>query len=293
MNGIETIPQFIARFKAENFLWNSRGFLDDSLLYLYIVEDIRSLGQLPFVEQETMITITDHKGTLPADYYCLRLLMLCKGHGYEEHIQEPPIAIPTGTVREEIHRNIAWRPIDPIPTPIRTSYVTEVVTTPRGKKLYHYSHPEMVAIKNIQEVRHQSLLINRLYPRSKIGVIIKGEHIDCDAEYGFMFVKYRGLLTDEHGVPYIPDFGNGDIRTYLDATIKRRIYEQLLGNQDATGNEANSTQMWDNRVREYRKKANNELLNSVSRNRMYEEYTRETFLYPDKIQSFFKVPNRY
>lgn len=229
----------LAKFKTDFRKYNETNQIDDETVYEYYIDALEGLGALVTEETSGIVHIENYQGILPSNFYSLRGATKYEPHLMKVGCKEDEIGVLNSMVwHESVLERTYWNLCsgDCIDYTVETTDICEktfIGTIPVEK---YYNNPtELNLTKKLIKGRVSH---NHLFKHTNNNVNevnIQGKTLFTNFKKGIVYVYYDGYLQDEDGLVSFEDKGNGTVKRYLLASLKRRFIEDLITNGEAEG----------------------------------------------------------
>ena len=252
--------EFIAEIKSDFSKLDDAGLIDDLSLERDIDLALKRFGNDVTQLQDTVLEVVNGKVELPKGFFSLDVAFKCEPKGYStegtvEHntLQESNFFI------ERTQRDKEWVSCNSCCTNEKESTVVEKLYFKDYKVDFHYHRPQIMRLgKSFKKSQCAVNCRNKFVRDSPFEIVIVGNTLQANFDKGYIYMKFRGLETDEEGDVLIPDSPNGNLILYLEYFVKKRLAERLIGNGDAVHIQ-NLFQEYARQAQIYLKNASNEL----------------------------------
>lgn len=229
-----TIESFIADIKSELSSYNGAGLIDDVSIYKWVTKALLKFGANIMTLQDTVINVSNKQGVIPLNFYSMYVAYKCDKKGY--YLKEPE---SIGTLQqvyswvERVERTNHWNTCDPCCKEEEEKTIIEKVYFKDTEVEFHYHNPIMLKLgKTMKRDKCHSKCRNMIVKDSPHEIIINENTLVTNFLEGDVYMQYYGLPQDEKGKPQIPETPKGEVETYLEYHVKRKIFENILANGD-------------------------------------------------------------
>lgn len=229
-----TIESFIADIKSELSSYNSAGLIDDISIYKWVTKALLKFGSNIMTLQDTVINVDNSQGLIPTNFYSLYVAYKCDKKGYyvkdEKHIstlQQSYMWV------ERVERTNHWNTCDPCCQQEQEKTIIEKFYHKDVEAEFHYHNPVMLKLgRTMKRNSCHAKCRNMIVKDCPYEIIINEQTLFTNFPSGDVYMQYYGLPQDKEGRPMLPSTPKGEVETYLEYHVKRKIFEGLLANGD-------------------------------------------------------------
>jgi hypothetical protein len=247
-----TRKQMIAEIQSTLRPYDDAGLLDYRLLNMWIKKALKEFGGNGMVGEELTIKVENGKAKLPDNFYSLALAIRCDllGVYVEEedkvHKQTVNFYQETTEVSLDWDNTLGERPC--VKGVDCKAIVEEVYFIQRGGGIkvpasLYYNNIRPLTLKrgwNKNNCDYDCPNLN--LPQSDSEISIQGDYLQTNADFtdGFIFMRYRGIPTDDEGDLIIGETDRDNLVEYVKYVSIRKSLQELL----TKGDEPNIVQLY-------------------------------------------------
>lgn len=232
-----TIDSFIADIKSELSAYDSSGLIDDVSIYKWVMKAMLKFGANIMTLQDTVVNVKNSQALLPDNFYSLYVAYKCDKKGYyvkdKKHIDTLQQSY---TWIERVERSNKWNTCEPCCSEKTDKTIIERIYHREAEAEFHYHKPVLLKLgRTMQRDRCHAKCRNMVVKDCPHEIIINGTTLFTNFSEGDVYVQYYGLPHSETGEIMIPETPKGELETYLEYHVKRKIFENIIANQDDSG----------------------------------------------------------
>lgn len=229
-----TIDTFVADFIAENDSYYNQGLFDELMLYKWVRDALKTFGNNVTEVDTAVVEIRNKTGTLPENFHALRMGYWCEPMGY--HTKANDIVLQSSRVwTQRVEYSTEWNACEPCCQNLSEKVITEKVYLEDGQSInFYFKKPVPVKLGKVLD---QSCVSgdcpNIRIQKSPYEIVIRNNTVYTNFNKGYLFVQYYGHLTDEKGLPIIPEGSTGAIEKYVEAYVYVKLFSKIMRNSEA------------------------------------------------------------
>ena len=233
-----TRKQIIAEITTQLKQYDEAGLVDYIAIDLWIRNALREFGGNIMEAQETTIEVKNSKAQLPVNFYSLALALKCEPMGVYTKKENRSHLQSSFMYKERLEQSTYWdNQLGEVPCVEGQDckFVREeVYFHDKTKKAeFFYDNLTPLKLKNgYKKVRCDQGCPNLEFYESPYEIAIQGNFIQTNFKDGYIYLRYRGLPTDESGDIIIPEIQRNKLPEYIQYTCIRRTLQNLLLNSD-------------------------------------------------------------
>ena len=229
-----TLESFIADLKAEFSTWDSAGLIDETSIHKWINKALLKFGSNIMNLQDTVIEVNNSTGTIPSNFFSLYSAYLCdrKGHSPISKKERKVLQDSYGWI-ERVERSNKWVSCDACCVEEEEKTIIERKFFKDIEVDFYYENPTLLRLgKTFDRNTCHRECRNKIVRDCPNEIIIIGNTLQTNFREGNVYMQFYGLPQDESGNTIIPHSPKGELETYLEYHVKRKILENIIVNQD-------------------------------------------------------------
>lgn len=229
-----TLDTFVADFKAENDSYYNQGLFDELMLYKWIYDALKTFGSTITEVDTTVVEIKNKQGSLPDNFYSLRIGYWCEPMGY--CTKAPDKVLQSSRVwTQRVEYSTEWNACEPCCQELKEKVITEKVYLEDNHSAdFYFRTPIPVKLgKVLDRTCIGGDCLNVRIHKSPFEIVIREKTVYSNFDKGYLFMQYYGLPTDEKGLPTIPDGSTGAIGKYVEAYVYTKLFAKIMRNSEA------------------------------------------------------------
>lgn len=217
--------------------YSDAGLIDENSLYRDIEQGLKRFGNDVMEKHETVVHVEAGKAVLPNNFFNLLIAYECEPLGFENTSKvEYEDLLSSYLYKERVVNSDKWSECDACCSEDSQNVITEKVYFKQELLKFHYHRPKLLSLGDTFNKNACHGKCRNKYVRDNPNEItISGTTLHANFNEGDIYMQYYGLPMDEEGYVDIPSTKNGHLETYLEYYLKRRLAEDLIANNDATG----------------------------------------------------------
>jgi|TARA_R110000744_G_scaffold205725_1_gene324387 hypothetical protein len=225
------IKNLLAELKSDFSRDFASGLIDDSSVKRWSMNALKKFGENLMVVQEATVEVSNGKGTLPSNFHSLYAAVLCNPRCYNKISGESKV-FESNIWVETTEKSIIWDSCDGSCTTESEKTVTEQVIVDDCVIEKHYTNPTLLRLgKNIKRGDCGTGCLNNVNTPCNNEITINNRTLNTNFKEGTVFIQYYGLELDDCDFPIV-NTDKGEVETYVEYHIKRRLMENKLSNGD-------------------------------------------------------------
>jgi len=232
-----TLDSFIADIKSELSAYDASGLIDDISIYKWVCKALLKFGSNIMILQDTLISVDNSQGNIPANFYSLYAAYQCDKKGYEPLSKEVRKQLQQQySWVERVERSNKWVSCEACCQCEEEKTIVENVYYGDTEVKFHYHQPVLLKLgRTFDRNSCHKECRNRIVKDNPNEIIILNNTLFSNFKEGDVYMQYYGLPKNENGIVCIPESPKGEVETYLEYHVKRKIMENVLANQDDSG----------------------------------------------------------
>lgn len=229
-----TIESFIADIRDEFSSWDSAGLIDNTSIHKWINKALLKFGSNIMLLQDTVIEVENSTGIIPHNFFSLYSAYLCNKKGFKNVPEKHKKTLQQSYAWvERVERSNKWNSCDPCCAEEEEKTIVEKLYFKDVEVDFYYNQPTLLKLgKTIdRNVCHKECR-NKIVKDNPNEIIILNNTLQTNFREGSVYMQYYGLPKDEDGNTSIPETPKGEVETYLEYHVKRKIAENIGANQD-------------------------------------------------------------
>lgn len=234
-----TKSQIIAEITTKLKDYEESGLVDHISIDLWIRNALKEFGGNLMERTETTIEVIDGKATLPENFYSLGIALKCDPVGVSCEDEEAKKVIQSSYFyRERTEVQEFWdNQVGNVPCADGEeckTIVEEVFWHDNAKsaKVYYDNVQILSLVQGYKKVKCDKGCPNLKEYESPYEISHQGNYFQCNFDNGYIYMRYRGLPTDENGELLIPDIQRNKLNEYIQYTCIRRTLENVFLSSD-------------------------------------------------------------
>ena len=225
--------ELFAEIKSDLSKYDAAGLIDEIALVRDATTALKKFGNGITSLQEQIIEVKNGKATLPENFNSIFYAGLCKPVGYSTH-EDRDNLISSHMYVERTTSTHEWNECDACCQDQKQSVIRENLYFKGNLTTFHYSAPRDLKLsKYIDRQYVNSRCRNKFVRQGVDEIMIDKFTLTANFESGYVYLMFYGLPRDEEGYLSIPETKSGQLETYIEYYLKRRLAERLIGNDDA------------------------------------------------------------
>lgn len=229
-----SIDSLIAELKSSYPAYDKAGLIDEIAIYRWANAAIKKFGANVMTLQDGVVEVRNSQANLPENFYSLYVAYKCDRKGYSVESEEDKSVLQQSlSWVERVERSSTWNICDPCTTTETEKIITEKVYYGDTQATFYYNNPILLKLgKTMKRNACHSNCRNLVVKDCPYEISIYKTTLQANFTEGDIYFQYYGTPEDEEGRPMIPDTPKGEVETYIEYHIKRRIFENIIANND-------------------------------------------------------------
>ena len=219
--------------------YDEAGLVDYISIDFWIKNALKEFGGNLMEASETTIEVIDGKANLPENFYSLALALKCNPYGYSCSDEETKKHLQSSFFyKERLENQIYWDnqtgEVPCVEGEDCRHIVEAIYFHDKTKKAsIYYNNIEILRlVQGYKKVKCDKGCPNLMEYESPYEISIHNNIVQCNFESGYIYMRYRGLPTDDDGELLIPEIQRNKIQEYIKYTCIRRTLENLMLSSD-------------------------------------------------------------
>lgn len=221
---------------AEEFFKDNFTLVDRASIYRWVNILLRKFGVNVMQKHELIVKVENYRANLPENFGYLSLSILCEPESYSLKSGCKDTLINSYYWKERIV-NLCIEDCEDSCDPTKEKRIIEKYyfhnEGDEGEVHVNYRQLHYLKLgKNIIRGRCMTDCINKYKHCERDTIDIVGNTLNANFKEGLIYMVYYATPMDEDGVPIIPKTKNGNLETYVEYHIKRKILENAVLSKD-------------------------------------------------------------
>lgn len=235
-----TESELIADITTKLQIFEESNLIDPIFIKNWIKDGLKEFGGNIMQEEEVVLEVENGKAKLPDNFYAFKFGLKCDPIGYSINKEKENILFASTFYQERVKKTAVW--LNSIDPPCRPGYECEYIKEEsifldkKGQEnvvQFWYNTPVLFKlVRGYNKLKCdkgcQNLTIDSPYEVS----IQNNNYLNCNFQKGAVYLRYRGLPTNEFGELLIPETSRNSVKDYLEYKCTRRTLENIWVNDD-------------------------------------------------------------
>lgn len=226
-----SIESLIIEIEEDFKSYKDAGLIDRASLLRWGMIALNKFGQSILTKHEEFIPIRNGTAPLPDNFHSLHYALKCTPHSYYTE-KDVEVLQTTMFWRERIESDKTWSSCDPCCVEESEKYIVENVYF--NDKIFSFNYSEPTPLRLTGHVVRSMCTqdCKNINVKSEYEISINNKTLHTNFNKATVYLQYYGVEQDENGYYLIPETPRGDLLTYLEYHLKRRLLENILINGD-------------------------------------------------------------
>lgn len=227
------LDSLIAEIEVDLAQYKAAGLIDKTSLVRWANNALKKFGQSICTRTEKVLQVEGGQCSLPEGFHSLQLAVKCNPASY--YYEEEDVNVLQNSIvwKERFERSTKWNSCTPCCKTEGESIITENVYINEKLITFYYESPSILKLgKTFKKDVCAKDCRNLFITENPYEINIIGNTLQTNFTDGTVYIQYYGLEVDEMGLPIIPDTPRGELATYIEMYLKKKLFEKFIMNGD-------------------------------------------------------------